>query len=929
MTATSDSQGIVSFTKLEPGTYYIKEITALDGCLLDTEVYKVTVTANNTTTTFSGRTTGTVYNKKNAATLTFEKYLLSTDSSGNLVKVAVDSTRLKNVFNASSAGQVFVLQYYDSDTDTWVTLDRTITLQRNTDSNNVTISSAELSGLPIYTDSSAMTAYQYRLVEYLPEGYSLASISGVTDGDIKAEEDSSAGTVTTESFTLVNGDTTVSLTNQTTGEISVYKQYVQANADGAITGSADDSTAVTVYLLTKNADGSYSYVTTADNNSAATGSDGYATVTGVNILGDSNETAQVYYWAEATSSSAYSSYVLQGGETITVSVNGTDTEMYLLGTAAYASAYESTSTKTTLTNILPYVRVKLTKESSTTGSYVSGAGYMVYRVETDSEGNEMEVKYSTTTDSLAANTSDTVASGGSTLVLEAGYIYHIYETTVPDNYTGLTNANDYNSNGEGYVTVDLTGKVPDESTDNGVKQDTYAATATFIDEPYPTFTLTKNLVSVNGSSVSTEAYAATFTVYRCDTVNGTYTLYDDMSSYTANKTVYLEPGYYYAFVENVTSDVVSPEVYPGESMTNSSLNGGTLTTITIDDGTLGGTTAYAFVTSDKLTSTGTTTSYSIGTVTNYENTSSIKVTKYAYTSGTSSTLTLDGALIGLYSDSSCDDEYLLASDTTSGGTVTFEDLAVYTGSSSDSTEKVTYYIKEISAPSGYFVDDTVYPVTLTPGVVSEVSVYDEQELSVSVPVIWENCLTGAQSSLAGAMVYAYEVVTDDDGNTTYVLAGSAVSGSGGYATITGLKHNTEYVFILGASGVTDTTADNYPLYASEDGKKDYLITTTVTTDEDGNTTVTYSEAPKTLDSLDGYQTISYAGCKDLSQDSDTITMKLVNHLLYLQVMIQKYCSTKDHGENRQVGLYNSNGTMTDAETSGAYFVNGAQFTLYR
>ncbi len=926
MTATSDSQGIVTFTKLEPGPYYIKEITALDGCLLDTKVYTVTVTANETTTTFSDNN-GTVYNKKNAASLTFEKYLLSTDSSGNLVQVAVDSTRLENVFNKdSSESQVFVLQYYDSDTDTWVTLDRTITLQRDTDSNNVSISSAELSGLPVYTDSTATTAYQYRLVEYLPEGYSLASISGVTDGDIKAEEDSSAGTVTTESFTLVDGDTTVSLTNQTTGEISVYKQYVQANADGVITGSANDSTAVTVYLLTKNADDSYSYVTTATNNGTTTGSNGYAAVTGVNILGDSDNTAQEYYWAEATSSKAYSSYVLQGGETINVDVDGVETEMYLLGTAAYASAYESTSTKTTLTNILPYVRVKLTKESSTTGAYVSGAGYTVYRVETDGEGNETEVEYSTTKYSLAANTSGTVASGGSTLVLEAGYVYHIYETTVPDNYTGLTNADDSSSIGD-YVTVDLTKAVPDDSTDNGVKQGTYAAEATFKDEPYPTFKLTKNLVSVNGSSVSTSTSSATFTVYRCDTENGTYTLYDDMSSYTANTTVYLEPGYYYAFVENVTSDVVSPEVYPGVDTTNSNLSGGSLTQITIDDGTVGGTTAYAFVTSDKLISTGTTTSYSIGTVTNYENTSSIKVTKYAYTSGTSSTVTLDGAVIGLYSDSSCKDEYLITSGTTSGGTVTFTDLAVYTDSSG--TTQKTYYIKEISAPDGYFVDDTVYTVTLTPGKVSTVSVYDEQELSVSVPVIWEDCLNKAQDELAGATVYAYEVIKDDSGNIiSYELAGSAVSGSDGYATITGLKHNTEYVFILGASGVTDTTAENYPLYASEDGKEDYLITTTVTTDDDGKTTVTYSEAPTTLTSLDGYQTISYAGCTDLSEDSFTITTSLVNHLLYLQVMIQKYCE-KNHGDDRRVGLYNSDGTMTDAETSGAYFVNGAQFTLYR
>ncbi len=607
ITATSDSQGIVTFTKLEPGTYYIKEISAPEGYLLDTGVYTVVVKANDTTTTFTD-SSGTVYNKKNAATLTFVKYLLSTDANGDLVRVAVDQTRIDSDFT----GGVFVLQYYDEDSNTWVTLtDRTITLERSTDSNNVTISSDDLEGLPVYTGSSATKAYQYRIVETLPTNYSLVELfEGTDDGDdINATSSTDVATgetlAITNAFTLESGDTTISMTNQTTGEISVKKQYIKAGTSGATTSTADDTTAVTVYLLKKSGN-AYTCVGTT-----TTGSSGDVTISGVNILGSDNTSAQEYYWAEATSNTAYSSYALEGGTTIDVDVDGdgTDETVYLLGTVAYASAYDSEDTETMLTNILPYVRVQLFKKSTATDNFVSGAGYTIYRV-TD---NGNEVLY----------TSGTVESGGSSIVLKAGYVYHVYETTVPCNYTGLTTYDGTSSIGN-YMEIDLTSAVPDERGDDGVTRGTYAADTTLYDTPYPTLTLTKNLVTVNGTTVSTSSgYGATFKVYRSETADGTYKLYKN--SYTANSPVSLEPGYYYAFVENVSSSNIAPEVYPGTSGT--SVSGATLKQITLSDGT----TAYAYVTTEMIESgdNGAAKSYSIATVTNYENSSSVTLTKYA------------------------------------------------------------------------------------------------------------------------------------------------------------------------------------------------------------------------------------------------------------------------------------------------------------
>lgn len=883
ITAISDSQGVVTFAKVEPGTYYIKETETVSGYLLDASVYTVEVTANQTTTTFIDGT-GTVYNQENSASITFVKYLLSVDADGNIVQTAVDSTKL-GLFTDN-----FILQY-STDGNTWFDKDTTITLQRDYDSSTGTwISSATIEGLPVYTDSSKTILYQYRIVETLPSGYSLATCF---TGDINATSDGTA--VTTDSFTLEDGDATVSLTNQPTGEISVYKEYVRAGSAGATSTNAKDDSAVTVYLLTKNDDGSYTYV-----NSAITGNDGVATITGVNLLtGTNSGTAQVYYWAEAISNDAYSAYTLKDGETVTVDVNGVLTDMWLLNTAVYASAYDSTDSKTTLTNILPYVRVKLYKES-TSGSYVSGAGYTVYRVVDDVEES---TAYTAT---LAENTKGTIADGGTTLVLEAGYTYHIYETTVPTNYTGPTNAEGSNANGDGYITIDLTNAVPTSTESDGVKQGTYAATATFIDEPYPELILSKTLTKVEGTTVSTENYAATFYVYRATEQDGIYTLYSN--SYEANTTVSLEAGYYYAFVEvDSTGDVVAPEIYPG---TSEAVDGAALMEITLSDGT----TAYAYVTDSKLEAGSTT--YTIETVTNYSTTSSVTVTKYAYNVSGGNSATLSGAVIGIYTDADCTTKVGEAT-TNANGQATFTGLDIY----DDNGEKITYYVKEIDAPENYFESETVLTAQLTAGEVTTLDVnhealciYDEPELTVNIPVIWTDydldATTMSSYLLEGATVYLYKAVYDEDGETIlyyeYVESSTSVYDGidSAYATFSGLRHNQDYVFVLGMSGVTDEGADNYPLFASINYTDDYV----------GET------APGTLtaDQLGNYQYIEYNNT-NITARTDTTDDSLNNYLLHLEIDIQKYC-LKDHGTAKLI-------TLDDGTT--AWYVNGAMFYLYR
>ncbi|MCD8361980.1 MAG: LPXTG cell wall anchor domain-containing protein [Lachnospiraceae bacterium] len=947
ITQTSDGQGVVLFEKLEPGTYYIQEISAPDGYLLDDTVYEAIVVSNEVTSAFTDET-GTVYNEKNAAALTFVKYLLSTDSNGNLIQVPVDQTRINTVFTTG----VFVLQY-STDGSTWYDKDVNINIQRTTTGTGeeaVTVSASTTSGLPVYVGDDVKTPYYYRIVEYLPEGYSLVTMFTGEDGDITAgtetwtaEDDTDVQVVVTEKFTLVDGDTTVSLTNQTTGEVSVGKQYAYATAEGYQTKTATDGTETTVYLLKKTGTETYEVVGTAE-----TGSDGVATVSNVDILGETN--AQEYYWAEAVSNDAYSSYTLVDGTEVTVDIYDsktgitTSTTLYLQDTVVYASAYESSSSRTTLVNILPYVRVLLEKKSTATEGYVEGAGYTVYRVVDEKEESEPY------TDSLATDATGDVEEGGSTLVLEAGYIYHIYETTVPGNYSGLIDSDGMNEDGVGYIEIDLKNSVPDSYSSSGLGTDesgnlTYAAEGTFYDEPYPKLTLTKDQVVVNDSSVSTSTYNAEFAIYRSED-GDTYTLYQ--SSYTANYPVSLEPGYYYAFVENVDTDndYLSPEDYAEYTGESVSVEGANFTQITIvdDSGMISSTsTAYAYVTTEKIVAnTSGTTSYSIGTVTNYQNISSVTVTKYAYDDDSTGSQTLPGAVIGIYSDEECENE-VDRGTTDAYGKVTFSGLAVY----DENGEKITYYIKEIDAPDDYFESDadplevqlSVGTVTTTDTEDEALSIYDEPMLTVKVPVVWIDCdpVTDPSawegSALSGAWVYLYEAVYAEDGKTivsyklvdTFEKSELDDTGSSAYATFTGLRHNQDYIFVLGMSGVLDESASNYPLYASTDYSEDYLISAWLEEDEDGNQVIHYYTPSDELypDDLKNLQYIKY-NSDDITATKDVTDESLKNYHLYFEIDIQKYCKTNDHGDAREIEIELENGTKIKA-----WYVNGALFYLYR
>ncbi|MCD7862645.1 MAG: hypothetical protein LUG61_03810 [Lachnospiraceae bacterium] len=864
-TATSDDNGKITFSELAVGTYTLKETKAASGYLLDRTEYAVTVSANTITYARSGE----VYNTKNQADLTFVKYLFSVDSAGNLTHVYVPSSKLADFVGA------FELQYRIGEEGEWETYD-TESISLDVVSTAVsTYSSQDTLSLPVYyvADDGTETLIYYRIVEKLPSGYEGYKYSG----DISYTVDS--GKLTTDAFTLKNGDLSVSLTNYTPGEISATKYYYNVDESGY---TSEAASGVTLYLLAyDSSDNTYTI-----QNSQTTDSSGAVTLTKVPLI-DSDGEVITYYWAEEVSSE----YVLQDSKADTVVVDGYT--LVIRDKEAYATAYDSTYSLTELYNLKAQVRLTLEKRSTASGNaLVGGAAYTIYQV----DENGSEVYY----------TKGTV--GSTTLILDTGYVYRVYETSAPDGYSDLSTYSGETTKGK-YITIDLE-NVSLTTESNGVKYGTSYGTYTLYNTPYPTVTLTKYLVDGSGSQTE---YDATFTVYY-STDGETWYEYSDYSTYIANSpSGYLEPGYYYAFVETVEDGNLDPADNDNYyKLTSSCLKAKTITigssnilTRIIRLLTSSGNTAFAFVTTTKLEAG---VDYDLGTLLNYKNEGSLCVYKESATDNS----LLEGATFKLYYYDENSEEVVVGELTTgSNGSVTFAGLKVY----DDNGDAITYCLEETDAPEGYFADETVYEVTLTEGTTFSMTITDEEGLTVSVPVKWEDCYykddpeVPSTYSLAGATVYCY--VKNADG--TYTLKGEAVSDENGYATFSGLSHSStdnsvEYVFVLGDSGA-DTNDDYYPLYASEDDSKIYA---------DGDETLSESD-------LENYVYVSYTATSNLAETEVKLNddYTLLNHKLYFQVSVQKYCTTSGHDDNTKITIT----TLPDGTV--AYYVNGAIFYLYQ
>ena len=98
ITATSAADGIVKFTDLTPGTYYVKELTAPAGFALDSTVYTVTVVAGQTVGVKSGDNQNVVNHEQ--VTITGTKTWLDGNGTGRPASITV------GLFNSNNNNKV-------------------------------------------------------------------------------------------------------------------------------------------------------------------------------------------------------------------------------------------------------------------------------------------------------------------------------------------------------------------------------------------------------------------------------------------------------------------------------------------------------------------------------------------------------------------------------------------------------------------------------------------------------------------------------------------------------------------------------------------------------------------------------------------------------------------------------------------------------
>lgn len=144
--------------------------------------------------------------------------------------------------------------------------------------------------------------------------------------------------------------------------------------------------------------------------------------------------------------------------------------------------------------------------------------------------------------------------------------------------------------------------------------------------------------------------------------------------------------------------------------------------------------------------------------------------KIEITKNDSYNASVNGAVFGLYSDNACTNR--LATATSSNGKVVFDDLVPN-----------TYYVKEISAPTGYLINETVKTYTVTSNNTSTGTVINtEPKGSITITKNLDTSKTNGRYGDVDISTAVYELIAKNDiksanGSKTFYTAGTVVATS--------------------------------------------------------------------------------------------------------------------------------------------------------
>ena len=838
---TTGSNGEASFDRLPYGTYYVKEIEAPDGYIKDNEVKTCTISKENPTVQVEST------NKYNLAPVSMQKQYLNVNNNNEYVDVGQTNYQLFN--------NCFEVEKKEAD-GSWTAVAAgtggTTRLSLGQDGK------LNLS-LPVYEEDGT-TKITYRIVEYLPEGWH-ASNEKTEDGQ---------RVVYTKEFTLEeylgNAETDpydeIVLKNDQRGSIELTKRFYQATASG-MTQSTDSNLTASFDLYYVDDNGTPVKFNLAPYTVAAGKS---ITITDLPRTGTNNASRE-YYLVE-TSKEGYDVSATvsgtNGGSWTTLEIGGKETKAFgpFNFNEEIAGKNEIVLNQSaTISNVEQKVPVVVKKINSYTDDFVPGAKYTVYNYDNDNDND-------TKGDAVVTDVEIQTAAGALSK-LDPGHQYLIEETVTPEGYKNVTEPET--------LVVDLTNITKVETGQKVIER-------TIENQPDPTLTVTKERDNAAGNN--TTLTNVTFEVYTKAENEDTFTRvdgYDDQPlTITSGKAQRLPAGTYYlkeVVPENNPNGILDPSAHPElyEEADGVATDGGFF---------------FGPVTVEQKEAVQT-----YGPVINYSDKGNVTVTKYRMTTEGKKEV-LPGAEIGIYNGEELVKKVTSAADT---GYAAFKDLPIY----DDSGKKITYTVKEISAPNGYTASEKTLSVELTPGETvttdtagEKLELINQPETSLQVTKtyynMWEHEFTQKEYELPGTVIALY--VKNADGNYDFVE--TQTTNGEGNVFFKGLTQKDEYVAIE----VRVPDGEAYQYLEPEVPGKDYLDPD-YQTDMDLPTTISAGELK------DYYYVTKESNTSDTPEGAQLRYM--VNVENWAQLQIKKF-------------VIDTKGANKDKER----LINNAQFTLY-
>ena len=885
---TTNNQGQAEFTRLEYGNYWVKEISAPAGYIIDSTAHSAIISATSYSVTVNS------VNKFNLAPVQLQKQIVNVSAAGGSDRYINVGPAYQAEFNGKFEIQEEVAP------DKWERVNNTEALSLGANGATSTLA------LPVYrvAGDGTQTAINYRFKETLPEGW-----HAINDEDEKTEND--VKVVYSEKFTLVdklgaaNSDPKViTMKNDRNGSIDLTKDFYKASNGKMVKVTAEQGLTATFKVYYKDSESGTLTEYEVDNQPVEYTLTPGQTVTIKDLpRTGANGVDRYYYLVEtAVSDPSYisSDKSLEG---INGAKKGTETigeQSYdVYGPFNFTQPMKSDSDEVTLkqsviiNNVKQEYPVIIKKVNSyNTDEFVSGASYGIY--EQGSNGT------------VAEGTSPVVSgtipnSNGAFTTLTPGKVYEVKETVTPAGYNNISTLDE--------LKIDL--------TNQKVDVDTQAKIITIKNKPDPTLTITKKIVGADGKE-TTPKQAVTFGVYTKKEQDGSFEEvkdYDGTTNVTLTSGVkcQLPAGQYYlkeVVPAGNPNQILDPSKYSDIYKGPASASNGV-----VYEG------EFYFGPFDvEEDPEGKTQLDNTGTIVNYSDKGAVTITKYRRGVPTESQnegrkSPLAGAKIGIFTKNA-ENELVPVTGVESqlsdkNGKVTFSGLPIYTVDANGQPEKIKYYIQEIEAPDNYIKSEDILEVELEAGTTvtkdtsqKALELINLPETSLTVEKTyynkWEYTFTNKAYLLQGAEIALYKKT---DANT-YTFVETGYTDEQGRITFNGLTQKDEYVAIE----VDVPDGEKYQYLEPVDGK-DYLR---LERDEDGNLPGTIS-----ANKLNLYYHVTKEALSNELRPQGAQERDMVNVENWAQLQIWKYDLTKTQ-----------NTPEKPEETEGCKAVNNAQFTLY-